>query len=221
MTIAEPPEITQSDVEPAPGRFYFEDATWDFYEQTLQQLERAGQHAHVTFDNGRMEIVTTTGWHEGIKTSVARLLEHYSIVADIPIQGFGGVTHKRKDLLKGLEPDECYYVVNRIRLDDKGHLDLIQGPPPDVVLEVQVTRPDIPKRPIYAAMGVPELWSITAERIVPLRLQGSDYVEAAASQFFPKLEFVQFQRFVRMAQSDQHAAVKAFDAYLRGAEAAK
>src|SRR5437868_8797229 len=80
------------------GHFFFQDVSWEFYEQTLEQLERSGQHARVTYDEGRMEIMTTTGWHEGIKTCVARLLEHYSFVRDIPIQGFGNVTLKRKDL---------------------------------------------------------------------------------------------------------------------------
>ena len=60
--------------------------------------------------------MTTTGWHEEIKKTVERLLEHYSFVRDIPIQGYGGVTCDREDLLKGLEPDECYYITNKIVL---------------------------------------------------------------------------------------------------------
>jgi Uma2 family endonuclease len=221
MTLAE--VVKSSAVDDAadfrPGHFLFENVTWEFYQQTREQLERGGQHAHVTFDEGRMEIMTTTGWHEGIKTCVARLLEHYSFVRDIPIQGYGGVTCDREDLLKGLEPDECYYIANKIVLDEKGHLDLLHGPPPDLVIEVEVTRSSIPKRPIYLAMGVPEIWAFSAEKIAPLKLKNKKFVPISASQYFPNLDFAEFFRFVQIARSDQHQGVKAFDAWLRGAGA--
>src|SRR5437868_6456941 len=77
MTIAEVAKNSPTAFGPEPehrwGHFVFEDVTWEFYEQTLEQLQRAGQHVKVTFDNGRMEIMTTTSWHEGIKKTVARL----------------------------------------------------------------------------------------------------------------------------------------------------
>jgi Uma2 family endonuclease len=223
MTIAEVAKNSPIASEPEPalrwGHFVFEDVTWEFYEQTLEQLERAGQHAHVTFDNGRMEIMTTTGWHEGIKKSVARLLEHYSFVRDLPIQGFGNVTLKRKDLRKGFEPDECYYIASKLVTNKKGHADVKKGPPPDLIVEVQVTQSEVHKRPIYAAIGVPEIWAINSERLAVLKLEESQYVQTPRSRFFPKLDIAEFFRFVKLARLDQHEGVKAFDAWLRGAGA--
>src|SRR5689334_5933647 len=112
MTLAEAVPAPRLHASPGQDHFLFEDVTWEFYEQTLEQLERAGQHARVTYDEGRMEMMTTTGWHEDIKKCAARLLETYSIVRDIPIRGIGSLTCKRRDRRKGLEPDECYYIVN-------------------------------------------------------------------------------------------------------------
>jgi len=225
MTIAQIPKRSPkaSNREPTirSGQFFFEDVSWEFYEQTLEQLERSGQHARVAYDEGRMEIVTTTGWHEGIKKTVARLLEHYSFVRDIPIQGYGNVTLKRKDLRKGYEPDECYYIVKSLLTTKKGHADIKKGPPPDLVVEVEVTQSDLPKHPIYAAMGVPEIWSIKAERLTVLKLEKAGYATAAKSQFFPDLDMAEFFRFVTLARLDQHEGVKAFDAWLRGAGAKK
>src|SRR5258706_1376943 len=221
MTIAEVAKNSPTVLAPEPvlrwEHFVFEDVTWEFYEQTLEQLQRAGQHARVTFDDGRMEIMTTTGWHEGIKKSVARLLEHYSFVRDIPIQGFGNVTLKRKDLRKAFEPDECYYIASKLVTNKKGHADIRKGPPPDLIVEVEVTQSDVPKRPIYAAMGVPEIWAIKAEQLAVLKLEEGRYVPATQSRFFPKLDIAEFFRFVKLSRLDQHEGVKAFDAWLRGA----
>lgn len=216
MTIAEMASGPRVEDVAQGEHFVFEDVTWEFYEQVLEQLERAGQHAHVTYDDGRMEIMTTTGWHEDIKKCAARLLEHYSFVRDLPIRGIGSLTLKRKDRRKGVEPDECYYVVKAPVLDKKGHLDLINGPPPDFAIEVQVTRPDLPKRPVYAALGVPELWSISEEGTELFELREAAYVAINASRFIPKLDPTEFHRFLRAARVNQHETVKAFDAWLRG-----
>jgi len=217
MTLAEVVKNSpiSEEVDSIGGHFVFADVTWEFYKQMCDQLERSGQHARVTFDEGRMEIMTTTGWHEGIKTCVARLLEHYSFVRDIPIQGFGNVSCEREDWLKGLQPDECYYITNKILLDDSGHLDLLHGPPPDLVIEVEVTRPSIPKHPIYVKMGVPELWAYTSEKITVLKLEDKKYIPVSISSYFPDLDLAEFFRFVQIARLDQHEGVKAFDAWLR------
>lgn len=199
--------------------FVFQDVTWEFYEQVLEQLERAGQHAHVTYDDGRMEIMTTSGWLEDIKKCAARLLEHYSFVRDLPIRGIGSLTLKRKDRQKGVEPDECYYVVKSPVLDKTGHLDLLNGPPPDIAIEVQVSRSSFPKRPVYAGLAVPELWSISEETTEVCELRDGTYVAVATSRFIPKLDPKVFHRFLRAARVNQHQTVKDFDAWLRAAGA--
>jgi Uma2 family endonuclease len=223
MTLAEAVKQRSPQLDPLPERdhFVFENVDWEFYEKTLEQLERAGQHARVTYDDGRMEIMTKTGWHEVIKKAVARVLEHYSFVMDIPIKGLGEATCKDKDKRKGVESDECYYIGSKMLLDSKGFLDLKKGPPPDLAIEAEVTRTSIPKKPIYARLGVPELWRVNFEGITVLRLEDKGYAVREASTYFPKLDLKEFFRFVKIAMEDQHRAVKEFDAWLRGAGAKK
>jgi len=218
MTLAQATVVRPRTRQAAPlQHFVFEDVPWDFYERTLVQLERAGQHARVTYDQGRMEIMTVTAWHENIKTAAARLLEHYSFVMDIPIKGLGNLTCRRKDLKKGLEPDECYYIRTKPLVNEKGFLDLVKGPPPDLVIEVEVTRSDIPKQPIYQALRVPELWRLREDRLTVLRFDGKTHVPIPKSVHFPKLDMNEFFTFIKRAIEDQHEAIKAFDRWLRGA----
>jgi Uma2 family endonuclease len=217
MTLAEAIKQRPSQIDPLPERdhFLFENVDWEFYEKTLQQLERAGQHARVTYDEGRMEIMMKSGWHEVLKTAIARVLEHYSFVADIAIQGLGESTCKDEEKKKGLEPDECYYITNKMLLDSEGYLDLENGPAPDLAIEAEISQTSIPKQPIYARLGVPELWRANFEGITVLRLEGNDYVHRETSSYFPKLDMTEFFRFVKIAMENQHQAVKEFDAWLR------
>ena len=67
----------------------------------------------------------------------------------------------REDLDRGCEPDESFYITNVDRRPTgRGMLDLAgEDVPPDLVVEVDVSNPSVPKRPIYAALGVPEVWT--------------------------------------------------------------
>ena len=119
--------------------FVFENVTWDYYTQTLEALDRSGQHARVTYDRGRMEIMTVGRKHEIIKMAISRLLETYAGEMRIGIEGVGNVNCRRAGLDRGLEPDECYYVTSVYKgAEDK--LDLDNNPPPDLAVEVEVSQ---------------------------------------------------------------------------------
>ncbi len=180
--------------------------SWEEYEQLGEDLMRRGSHARVTFDDGELEIVGTGNKHEGMKTIIARMLETYALEADISITGFGSMTLQRKRLKKGLDPDECYYVQTPkpAGANDPGIFNLNKNPPPDLAIEVEISRGSIPKQPIYSALGVKELWRWTGERIAIFQLVGKEYQAREKSLAFPKLEMSQFNRFVTMAVDESH-----------------
>jgi hypothetical protein len=120
-----------------------------------------------------------------------------------------------------VEADECYYIVNKMLLDSKGFLDLKKDPPPDLAIEAEISETSIPKKPIYARLGVPELWRANFDGIMVLRLKDKDYDAGEASGYFPRLDLKEFFGFVKIAMEDQFRAVKEFDAWLRGAGAKK
>jgi Uma2 family endonuclease len=111
----------------------------------------------------------------------------------------GSMTFKRQDLQQGFEPDSSFYIQNEERVRDRTQIDLTVDPPPDLVIEIEITRPAIAKLPIYAAMGVPEIWRWDGERITILQLASSEYDEAPASTALPSLTSAVLNRF--MAES--------------------
>jgi Uma2 family endonuclease len=190
----------------------FHGVSWEDYDRALQELYAAGVHAHVTYDNGEMEITTTGDIHERVKSCIGRLIETYALEADIPITGLGEATCRREDLLKGLDPDECYYVNTPLPPPQEGSapLDLMTFPPPDLAIEIDLSNSSIPKQPIYAALGVAEVWRYAEQRLRLLVLtEAGKYEERDRGLAFPSLSLVQMNRFLQLAltQSSHSAAL--------------
>ena len=160
--------------------------SWERYEQLVNELERAGRRLMLTYDNGELEVEMPSDIHELIKTFVRALVEHYLLHVQVPFLPLGQTTYKRRLLGKGLEPDESYYVSNLSRVSQAGNNDLERVPPPDLAIEVEVTVPLLDKLPVYAAIGIPELWHIDdAAHVHILRLADGAYVESPASVEIP------------------------------------
>src|SRR5438552_1459834 len=126
--------------------------------RTLDELMDTGQSVRITYDDGRMEFMPPiSDEHEERKTVVARLIELYALERNIPITGRGSMTMIQPEREKGAEPDECYYVQTP-RPPATGHaLDTTKAPPPDLVIEVDISRGSVAREPIYAAMGIVEI----------------------------------------------------------------
>jgi Uma2 family endonuclease len=58
-------------------------------------------------------------------------------------------------------------------------------PPPDLVVEVDITSPSISKLPLFAEFVVPEVWRFDGERLSMLRLSRGTYEEVGTSDVFP------------------------------------
>jgi Uma2 family endonuclease len=99
---------------------------------------------------------------------------------------------------------------------DAEELDLATNPPPDIAIEVDIARSSIPRQPIYAAIGVPEIWRFDGSRLTPMRLTTAGHYEARPrSSVLPDLDFDVFNRFLTQALRDQSGAVLAFQDWLR------
>lgn len=106
---------------------------------------------------------------------------------NIDIERLGSTTFKRDDLLKGFEPDSCFYIQNAEAIAGKNSIDMAIDPPPDLVIEVDITSDSLDKFPIFAGVGVPEVWRYDQEKVTSHKLEGADYVEAEHSPTFPPL----------------------------------
>ena len=64
----------------------------------------------------------------------------------------GSTTLDQETLDRSAEPDDAYYIQNQPLVSGRD-VDLAKDPPPDLVVEVDITHTDIDKLRLYAAMG--------------------------------------------------------------------
>ena len=117
-----------------------EGITWETYERLRGDLDDAGSHVKIVYDDGRMAVMAPLWIHDRNKTLIRRMIEMLTFELDMPIVSCGSVTWKRKDLRKGLEPDEGYYIQHAPQIGGRTDVDLERDPPPDLVLEIEATR---------------------------------------------------------------------------------
>lgn len=84
---------------------------------------------------------------------------------DVDARRLGSKTFKREDLLKGFEPDSCFYIQHVEAISGKDEVDLNTDPPPDLVIEIDITSPSLPRLPIFAGVGVPEVWRYDGRQV--------------------------------------------------------
>ena len=195
--------------------FVLEGVSFELYERLLQEL--AEQRIYITFDRGRLELMSPSPEHEWWKKLIGRLIEALALERAVATEALGSTTFKRGDLAKGLEPDECYYLRGASGLRRKREADLTRDPPPDLVVEVDITHRAIDREGIYAALGVAEVWRFDGSALTFLLLEpDGSYRRADASAAFPGLRAADLQRFLKEAdEKDQGAAVLAFRDWIR------
>ncbi|HEX8201058.1 MAG TPA: Uma2 family endonuclease [Isosphaeraceae bacterium] len=138
---------------PAEQRLVLWDVGWKGY---LALLDVVGdRRIRITYDRGNVELMTVSPLHEFSKKNLARLIEILSYELDLDIRSGGSFTFKREDLDRGLEPDECYWFRNEPLVRMKMEFDPLIDPPPDLVVEVEVSRSVLDRMGILAALGVP------------------------------------------------------------------
>jgi Uma2 family endonuclease len=163
------------------------DFTWDDYERLLDTLsERA--HVRVTYDRGRLEIMTPLREHEAYARFIDQLVRAYSDELGLTLESYGAATWKRQSLSRGVEPDACYYLASADRIIGKRLIDLESDPPPDVVVEIDITNESLGKFGIYAALSVPEIWRYDGTVVQFYELADLAYVDISESRSLPGLK---------------------------------
>ena len=192
-----------------------DNVSWSFYGRVLEEL--GNRPIRVTYSHGKIEIMPPLPEHELPKKSIGRLIEALAIELRIPMTAYGSTTFRRRDKQTGLEPDECYYLHNAPRVRGMKRFDPAIHPPPDLAVEIDITSRSIPRQPIYAALGVPELWRFDGRLIQVLRLGAEGhYVPISRSGLFPFLPIETLSRFVyRMMEEEQTAVVVEFQEWVR------
>jgi Uma2 family endonuclease len=160
--------------------------SWDFYEQLLKDFE--GSNAlHFAFDNGILEVEVPQFEHESANRVLQNLVTTICLEKEIDFVNAGSTTFRKRTKAKGVEPDTAFYIQNESEVRGKSNIDLQTEPAPDLVIEVDITSPSLNKMPIYASLGVPEVWLYKGEKVEFYKLADEKYLKTQNSIALPKL----------------------------------
>jgi len=165
--------------------------TWDeYWRMVLWRDEYRTHSVRLTFDRGELSVMVVTNEHERLKKYLDQFLQMWLEATNTSYLPSGELTHHRDDTERGFEPDECYYVQNWQKVTGTREIDFKKDPPPDLLIEVEVSRTVVSRLSVIAAFKIPEVWRYDGERITPLALQlNGTYAEVTASTVLPGFPF--------------------------------
>lgn len=194
-------------------RVVLRNITWDGYQQLLKILGD-NRAARLTFDRGILEITMPLEEHEFSGRLIEFLIRILVKELGLKIKTMGSTTLARSDLNRGAEPDNAYYIQNQPLVAGRT-VDLATDPPPDLVVEIDITHTDIKKPALYASMGVPEFWRYNGREWRIYKLENSEYLELSVSPTFPILPKSKLYEFLAAAQLDEVEAEVNFRSWVK------
>ncbi|MGF1513501.1 MAG: Uma2 family endonuclease [Elainellaceae cyanobacterium] len=185
-------------------RVVFRDLDWPRYQMLRQTLgDRRG--LRMIYDRGVLEITMPLEDHEFAVRMIELFIRVVVVELGLKMKTLGSTTLDRDTLDRSAEPDNAYYIQNQAAVAGR-NVDLERDPPPDLVVEVDITHTDIDKLRLYASMGVPEFWRYNGESWRIYVLQGGAYKESEASTTFPLVPKQRLYAFLAEARQDEVAA---------------
>lgn len=183
------------------ARVLLRDVGWEGYQDLIERSGDGGRR--MSYLDGSVEQMTIGPRHEGYKRILARMIDYIIMELGIATWPLGSTTFQRASNRRGVEPDDCYYLASMdglaeylagpTRDSEDAPVDLDLAPPPDLVVEVELSSPLLDKLAIYAGLGVPELWRYDGRRFRILLLQpDGSYAESSVSRAFPFLPVAGF-----------------------------
>lgn len=167
-------------------RSVFRGMTWSQYRALATAF--TGSHVRLTYDRGTLEFLTVSPEHGFLCSLLSQIVVILAKASGFRRRSCGDMTCDREDLERGFEPDQCFYLMREEAVRGRMALDLRVDPPPDLGIEVDLTTDARTRLPLYAALGVPEVWQFKNERMRFYVLRGEGRYELAeASAAFPRL----------------------------------
>jgi Uma2 family endonuclease len=146
--------------------------------------------------------------HEYFKDILSDAVKDLADELDLDYECYGSSTWKRERGLAGVEPDNCFYFQNERQIRGKLKFDLDVDPPPDLALEVDLTTKPLNRFPIYARLGVPEIWCYDAGQLKLYHLADDTYQEVQQSSIFPALAIQELPSLIEHSRAAGRRAIQ-------------
>lgn len=176
--------VSPEKIKLPPGAVVRLPATWDEY-QVLSQQRGKGSIPRLKYRDGEVLLMSPLAEHGRdahiTANMITTLLDHLG-------REYDAFTPITMELPKesGIEPDYCFYIDNWEAVSGKKRINWSVEPPPDLVLEIDVTSyTDVND---YLPYRVPEVWLLKKSLLRIHQLQDKTYVLQPQSRYFPGVD---------------------------------
>jgi Uma2 family endonuclease len=184
-----------------------QNVSWQQFKDILSELGEQ-RSSRVAYYDGILEIMVPLPEHEYFKSSIGDLVKDLADELGIEYECFGSTTWKKQKGAAGAEPDECFYIQNFPAIRGRLDIDLSQDPPPDLVLEIDITSKSLDSLLIYARLGVSEVWRYDRNQLLIYQLVNERYVETQTSLAFPEFPINSLPNFIKQNLADGRRALR-------------
>jgi len=162
-------------------------ATWQEY-QTLCEQRGDDSIPRLKYRSGEVLHMSPLPKHGRDVSLIADIIKVLLDSTGCEYDSFTPVTMQLPEE-SGIEPDYCFYIDHWQAVSGKERIDWRNDPPPDLVLEIDITSySDVQD---YLPYRVPEVWLFRNQHLLIYQLQGDEYGITSQSQYFPEVNLSQ------------------------------
>jgi len=164
-----------------PGTVIKLPGNWQDYQTLVEQL---GDRSipRIKYRPGEILLMSPLPVHGKQANIIADVVK---VLLDFLCRDYEAFTPITIDLpeVRGVEPDYCFYIDNYAAIVGKDRIAWGIEPPPDLVIEVDVTSyTDVND---YLPYQIPEVWLFKKNRLIIYSWQDHQYIKSLTSRYFP------------------------------------
>lgn len=166
-----------------------EGVEWSTYE-AISAMKGDRAVPRLIYNQGSLTLVSPSQQHERPEDRLDRVVIFICLELGITCMPVGKTRFRKQSLGRGVEGDRTYYIANEPVVRHIKKIDIQTDPPPDLVIEVEITNPADHAIEAWRHFGVPELWFYNGNHqtfAILLLDDSGQYVESPTSRAFPFL----------------------------------
>ena len=176
--------VSPDQLQVPPGTIMRLLGSWQDY-QTLAQRRGDSSIPRLKYRCGEILLMSPLPVHGRDANIIADIVKALLDHLDQDYEAFTPVTLELPEE-GGIEPDYCFYIDNWEVAAGKQRINWQVDPPPDLVIEVDVT--SFTQVEDYLSYRIPEVWLLKQQTLQIYHLQAGAYVVRSDSRYFPGID---------------------------------
>jgi Uma2 family endonuclease len=180
--------VTPDKIQLPPGTVMRLEGDWQLYRTLADQIGDLNV-PRIKYRPGEILLMTPSPEHGRDADITADVAKELLVSFDHEYTAFTPISLELPEH-SGIEPDYCFYIDNWEAVSGKKRINWEQDPPPDLVIEIDVT--SYTSVDDYLPYQVPEIWLFRKNNLKIFQYENGEHVLKDESKFFPGLPLAEF-----------------------------